>query len=109
MNRYDSKIISPSPPSTIGGSPAMRTVVVNKATPDNTHPHTEADQVANAVPTPQGTHKATPTICRDRTSTTTVEERDTSVDFVNSRSNPVRQKYTSNLHLGRPPTHPASS
>jgi len=46
--------------------PAKRTVEVNKATPDNTDPHIEEGQVADAVPTPQDTFKETQTISRVR-------------------------------------------
>jgi len=109
MNRHDSKIVSPSPPSTIGGSPAKRAVKANKATPDNTHLQIEADRVADAIPTPQDTHKETPTICRVRTSATTVKGRDTSVGSVKSHSDPVERKYISNPHRRRLPIHLASS
>jgi len=76
MNRHD-RIVRPRRPSTTGGSQAKRTVEANKATPDNTHPHIEENQVADAVHTPQDTHRATPAIRRVRISSTTVEVRDT--------------------------------
>jgi len=109
-NRHDSRrIASPSPPSTIGDSATKRAVAFNKATPDNTLLHTEGDQVADAVPRPQDTHRASPTLCKVRTPATTVEGKDTSVDFANSHSNPVGQKYISNPHRRRLPTPPASN
>jgi len=67
------------------------------------------NQVADAVPTPQDTQMATLTTCKVRTSATTVEGRDTSLDFANSHNDPVGQKYISNPHRRRPPIRPASS